>query len=100
MPLFLESTPRVTTVEELWKTATPERYASYCGKSVSMVDHIYDKILNMMKEPTGIQYIDSRKEKGRKMIIDFVFEFGRTGKVDVERWEGLLGRLHAGKFDI
>lgn len=30
--------------EEIWALATEERYNSYKGKSVSMIDHYYDKL--------------------------------------------------------
>ena len=48
-PLAVESTPRPQTEEELWlnhvKDERFEEYQSSGGKSASMMDHYYDKLL-------------------------------------------------------
>ena len=44
------STPMPKTSEELWSFVVPERFDEYqrsCGKSASMLDHYYDKLLQI-----------------------------------------------------
>jgi len=57
-PLYLESTPKPKSEEEIWKFATMERYKAYKGKSASMIDHFYDKLLRLIDFPIRNSYFD------------------------------------------
>jgi uncharacterized protein len=84
-PLFVETTPRVTTEEELATVATPERFARYTGGSDSMMDHYYDKLLHVGHlDGCSNSYLLAEAERRRQTMIDFVLAFGRTGTVDEE----------------
>lgn len=87
-PLFLDTTPRATTEEELWRIATPERFAAY-HTSVSMIDHYYDKLLHLEHCASGCAYLQEQMRARLQILIAFVLEFGKTGEVDVPRLEGL-----------
>ena len=91
MPLYNTSTPRPTTEEEIWKYATEERYSLYTngGKSMSMIDHYYDKLLRLSVFPIENEYFKEQCEIRRKPLIDFLIWFGESGdivKEDVERY--------------
>ena len=46
--MFVDSTPRPQTTEELWTFVKDERFEAYQasgGASDSMLDHYYDKLL-------------------------------------------------------
>ena len=54
-PLALESTPRPTSPAGVWALATPERFSQYQasgGGSASMIDHYYDKLLQVARPPS------------------------------------------------
>jgi uncharacterized protein len=96
-PLFLPTTLRVTTEEELNKIATPERFKNYLQvkKSESMIDHFYDKVLHICTVEalafTDNPYIKTEARKRNKIVIDFIIEFGKTGMVDIRE----LNRIRA-----
>ncbi len=89
-PLFTPETPRCQTLEELWKVATPQRFAAYKGISVSMIDHYLDKLLHINIASSGDEYLKGRMEEGHGEMVDFVLEFGKTGTVDIPYLEGLV----------
>ena len=76
-PLYTEQTPRPKTEEELWQIASQERYQAYSGKSVSMIDHFYDKLLRLAVYPIRNPYFEAECKKRIKPLIDFVLKFGR-----------------------
>ena len=52
-----ESSPRPANEEEVFRFATPERFAKYQtsgGNSNSMIDHYYDKLLSVARPPPEI----------------------------------------------
>lgn len=56
-PLSSESSPRPANEEEVFRFATPERFAEYQtsgGNSNSMIDHYYDKLLSVARPPPEI----------------------------------------------
>lgn len=89
MPLFLKSTPRAMSKEELWTIATPARFASYSGDSASMVDHYYDKLLHLSRCASGSAHLEAKQQSRLQDMIEFVLEFGRTGTIDVAKLEAL-----------
>ncbi len=46
-PLYTENTLKPKSVLKVWDIATEERYKNYQGKSPSMIDHYYDKLLRL-----------------------------------------------------
>ena len=74
-PLFVDTTPRPLTEIEIWDHATEERYKNYTGKSDSMMDHYYDKLLRLTVFPIRNAYLDLMCNKRRKPIINFVLYF-------------------------
>jgi uncharacterized protein len=87
-PLFLSSTPRCKTEEELWLVATPDRFQRYLAvkESVSMIDHIYDKLLHIgTPEAFGLcvnEYLVREATARHDYMVVYVLNFGRTGSLD------------------
>jgi len=90
LPLYLETTPRATTEETIWKIATPERYNEYKGKSLSMIDHYYDKLLRLATFPIKNKYFDDECSKRRQPLIDLLLQFGRNGSITGEEIEEFI----------
>lgn len=88
-PLFVASTPRPRSEEDVWKIATPERFAAYNGNSDSMVDHYYDKLLHLQRCGSGNSYLESQLRARLQVMLDFVLKFGETGEIDVPALEAL-----------
>lgn len=82
--LFTHTTARATTLQELYQIASPERFKKYTetGKSDSMVDHLYDKILHL-KPQSDNKFFMELFNSGRNVIEEFLLEFGRTGVVEL-----------------
>jgi uncharacterized protein len=80
-PLYISTTPYVTTEEELWNVANIERYNQYNGFSDSMIDHYYDKLLRASIFPIRNKYFDKETEIRRKPLIDFILMFGKNKKI-------------------
>ena len=79
--LYLDTTERGFTESELWEIATIDRYNSYTGDSISMIDHYYDKLLRSSKFPIKNPYFEKECEKRRKPIIKFLLYFGKKGSI-------------------
>jgi predicted protein tyrosine phosphatase/HD superfamily phosphodiesterase len=75
LPLWTEATPRLLDVEDIWKLAE-ERYRTYRGESVSMLDHFYDKLLMVSKFPVKNSYLTKEATIRGQCILDFVLNFG------------------------
>ena len=95
LPLYLEDTPRPKTEKEIWEFATEERYNNYKGKSLSMIDHYYDKLLRLSTFPIRNKYFDSECEKRRKPLIDFLLYFGQKGSITYEEVEDFIQKHSA-----
>ena len=77
-PLFLETTPKAKTLEELNKIATYERYEQYTSNSVSLFDHIYDRLLHSGNFPIRNKYFDFECSKRMKPLYDLALVFGNS----------------------
>jgi uncharacterized protein len=84
MPLFLPTSPKPKTEEELWQFASEERYKAYNGNSASMIDHYYDKLLRLSVFPIRNPFFDIECEKRRKPLIDFMLKYGRDEPLTAE----------------
>lgn len=75
-PGFATALPR--DEKELWaKVATEERYQAYRGKSVSMLDHFYDKLLRLTffpVMPAGNLYWEKVCGERRAVLVKFVLD--------------------------
>jgi uncharacterized protein len=98
-PLFVESTPRPVTEEDIWKIATPQRFAAYNGESTSMVDHYFDKLLHLQKCGSGNSYLERQFGARLQVMLDFVLEFGKKGDVDIGALQALQAK-HCGSSRV
>lgn len=84
-PFYLDSTPKITSYDKVLEEATEERLQEYInkgGKSISTVDHFYDKLLHVGKfQTTNPYYIKIRDERIAPMI-QFVIYYGGNGNID------------------
>lgn len=78
-PLFKHQTPRARDESELWKIATPQRYAGYKGDSPSMIDHYYDKLLHICNFESGNAYLDGEAEQRRGPMVEICLAYGKNG---------------------
>lgn len=82
-PLYVPGeTQFAETEEELWNIATEERYKSYNGKSKSMMDHFYDKLLRIGNYPIKNKFF--MEETGKKIapLIEFALLVGKKKSVE------------------
>jgi len=86
-PLYLSTTSRAESEEELWQIATPERFANYLRVkgSESFIDHFYDKLLHIgtleaMGHPTN-PYLIEEATKRHLYMVQYILDFGRSGKI-------------------
>jgi len=79
-PLFLESTPRPKTIEDIYKECTLFRYNRYLEKknSDSMMDHFFDKIIFVCDDLVKCQnpYISKESADRKNDTLLFLLEFG------------------------
>jgi uncharacterized protein len=88
-PLYVSSTPLPKTENDIWKYATEERYNSYKGQSVSMIDHYYDKLLRASIFPIKNTFFEEETKNRRKYLLDFLLFFGNKESLtddDVEKF--------------
>ena len=97
-PLFLDSTPRPKTRAEVKEVATTERFDGYQNgvKSVSMMDHFYDKLLHLGVEgaiPLRNSYIAEEARHRHEVMVEFVVQFGTSGEVNEQYLSELERKL-------
>lgn len=86
-PFHLESTHRAYSLEEVMVCASPERFANYIreGKSLSMIDHYYDKLLHI-GHPERLRsqnvYILNEATKRNNTMIEFVIQYWNNQKME------------------
>ena len=80
-PFSIPATERATDRQQLYLIASPERFERYqtFKNSVSVIDHIYDKLLHLAFH-TGIPYIDNEINNRHNKLEAYALEFGRTGE--------------------
>jgi len=89
-PLVSSETPRPLNEEEVWAYATPERFAQYQrsgGESASMLDHYYDKLLQVSRPPAAAvqnKYFEEEMAKRAAPLVQVCLHFGRTGQLPLE----------------
>ena len=84
-PLATPETQRARTEEELARIATTERFQQYLRvkESVSLIDHFYDKIMHIDEMATDNMWLVAQASIRRQAAVDFLLEFGKTGKMMV-----------------
>ncbi len=86
-PVFTKDTPRAKDIHWLSHIATKERYANYVssgGKSASMIDHYYDKLLHICDFETDNKYLIETAKKRRKPLVDICLLYGEDGRLDID----------------
>lgn len=81
---YVATTPKATTYEDVMIYATPERFEQYLsnnGTSVSLIDHIYDKLLHICDVETYSPYINHHLSVGKHALIDMCLRYGKYGYV-------------------
>lgn len=84
-PVLCDTTPRPKTQDELDALVTKDAFENYKrkkGKSMTMVDHYFDKLLYVAQNyKTGNAYLDHGAQDRYKDMTDFILEIGQTGKI-------------------
>lgn len=81
------ATPRPKSEKEVWEQATQERFEKYQesgGSSASMMDHYYDKLLQVASPPGDIvrnRYLQEELANRAAPLVDVCLQFGATGDV-------------------
>ena len=83
-PLFLDSTPRPHSNEQVQNFIMTERFSKYSGGSDSMMDHFYDKLLHLINMGSTNKYIITEAKVRHQILIEFCVQFGNNGFVDEE----------------
>lgn len=89
-PLYLETTPRATTREELDSIVTTKRYKNYLDKKKfenTLISHMYDKVLHIADHviESGNPYFVREARERHVEVVDFVLDFGIKGEVDMQK---------------
>jgi len=88
--LYLETTPRATTKEELSLIANTERYENYLNKKTAentFISHIYDKVLHVAEHiiEGGNPYFVKEARERHSEVVNFVLDFGIKGEIDMQK---------------
>jgi len=91
-PLMLDTTPRPGTEKEMWDQVTQARWIKYQqgGNSASMMDHYYDKLLQIAHfDPAVVcnSFLQEEASDRVRPLVEICLEFGRTGEVPVQMLE-------------
>mmetsp|Transcript_53583 Transcript_53583/g.100436 ORF Transcript_53583/g.100436 Transcript_53583/m.100436 type:complete len:258 (-) Transcript_53583:48-821(-) len=98
-PMVTPETPRPTSEAEVWASATSERFERYQqsgGKSSSMLDHYYDKLLRVACPPLQVvrnAYLEQEMVARAAPLVQICLAYGRTGSVPLD--EDIIGKLRA-----
>jgi len=89
-PLMSKTTPRPTTEEELWAEVKEERFENYQksgGGSASMMDHYYDKLLQIAVFPTDVvqcSYLTDEAQRRVKPLVEICLEASKRGEAPID----------------
>ena len=90
-PVACEGTPRPADEAAALALATPERFAAYQangGGSASMVDHYYDKLLQVSRPPMELvrnQHLEEAARERSAPLLSVCLAFSRDGEKGVLR---------------
>ena len=91
-------TPRCNSDEEAFALATEERFKQYQergGSSASMIDHYFDKLLQVARPPPDIvrnSYLEEAARDRVEPLLKVVRAYGETGEVPVAYIEEMVER--------
>jgi len=91
MPKVTARTPRPSTEDEVWALASPERFSRYQssgGASDSMLDHYYDKLLQVSRPPASIvqnAYLEEEMAKRSAPLVEICLKYGETGALPLNK---------------
>lgn len=86
-PLFTRTTQRAKDIHELSYIANADRYKNYVasgGKSKSMIDHYYDKLLHISNFETDNKYLLDMAKERHKPLVEICLLFGEDGRLDID----------------
>ena len=82
-PLYLDTTPKIYDDLKIIEYAN-NKYKTYQGNSLSMIDHFYDKLIGICNFPIENQYLKLEAEQRKQPLIDFIKYFSQNGKINME----------------
>ncbi len=82
LPLILFESCRPKCLQELNIIANYERFANYKGKSKSMIDHFYDKLLHIGNVTIHNNWLIENCKKQNEIMKQFVLEFCQSDESD------------------
>ena len=82
--MFLDTTPRCKTKEDVWANVTSGRFENYMRTktSDSMMDHYFDKLLQIAlfdKQTVANDYLCSEADRRVDPLLQICLEFGKHG---------------------
>jgi uncharacterized protein len=96
------TSPRASTVEEVWKLATPERFEEYLssgGHSDDMISHYYDKLLHVAcpsAEMVRNSYLEQMAQNSSEELMEVCLRYGTSGQVDEAYLQQVAKRMEDG----
>jgi len=87
-PFHTPDTPRPKTADEVWLHVTEERWNQYQngGSSLSMMDHYYDKLLQIAVYKEDVvqnKYLVGEAAKRVEPLVRICVEYGKTGEAPI-----------------
>ena len=95
-PLSCSTTPRPRTEEEAFALATEERFAAYQssgGHSDSMLDHYYDKLLQVARPAPELvrnAYLEEEAKRRAAPLLAVCLAYAETKRVPLETIEAMV----------
>lgn len=88
-PVFWsDESPRCTTREQVTLMCHPDRFTNYQKhkSSTDLISHFYDKLLHIHVMSSDSKTLNNLARLNYNVMIDFVIDFGKTGKIDWNKW--------------
>jgi uncharacterized protein len=88
-PVFWsDESPRCTTTEQVALMCHPDRFINYqkYKASTDLISHFFDKLLHIHNMSSGSKTLEELARLKHDIMIDFVIDFGKHGKIDWSKW--------------
>jgi len=95
MKMFVEGkTIRLASENEIqqYLPLMKQRFEKYDGKSISMMDHFYDKLIHL-KQSSGCKFFTKLFRKQMKPIKDFIIYYGIKGVINMGKIKEIRKKL-------
>tara|TARA_Y100000389_G_scaffold205125_1_gene263605 strand:- start:8898 stop:9659 length:762 start_codon:yes stop_codon:yes gene_type:complete len=93
LPIACSTTPMPITRDEVLEYASKKRFDTYFGKSNSMLDHYYDKLIYISKKPKSIivknEYLQSQYNTLIDPLIELCIIYSKNGE------NGVIKHIHS-----